>query len=35
MDDMKNPGIRGMHRFLAKDGDGIMKMSIIRMDFLE
>ena len=32
---MKNPGIRGMHRFLVKVGDGIMKMSIIRMDFLE
>ncbi|UTC65901.1 MULTISPECIES: class I SAM-dependent methyltransferase [unclassified Treponema] len=33
--DMKNPGIRGIHRFLARIGDGFMKMRIIRMDFLE
>lgn len=32
--DMNSPGIRGIHRFLAKVGDSIIKMSIIRMEFL-
>ncbi|MGI5173991.1 class I SAM-dependent methyltransferase [Treponema sp. OMZ 840] len=31
--DMKNPGIKGAHRFLAKIGDSLLKMAIIRMDF--
>ncbi len=32
--DMKAPGVKGIHRFLAKVGDGIMKMRIVRMDVL-
>lgn len=31
--DMKSPGIRGIHRLLAKVGDGLMHMKIVRMDF--
>lgn len=31
--DMKSPGIGAMHRFLAKIGDGILRMAIYRMDF--
>lgn len=31
--DMKSPGIKGTHRFLAKIGDSLLKMAIIRMDF--
>lgn len=31
--DMKNTGIRRIHRWLAGIGDKIMKMAIIRMDF--
>lgn len=30
--DMKVPGVRGTHRFLAKVGDGLMKMKIVRME---
>ncbi len=30
--DMKVPGVRRIHRFLAKIGDGVMKMLIVRMD---
>lgn len=30
--DMKVPGGRGIHRLLAKVGDGLMKMQIVRMD---
>ena len=30
--DMKAPGVRGIHRFLAKVGDNVMKMQIVRMD---
>ena len=33
--DMKVPGVRGVHRFLAKLGDGLMKMQIVRMDMEE
>lgn len=32
--DMKSEGVRKIHRFLAKVGDGFMKMRIIRLDFL-
>lgn len=32
--DMKSPGIRGIHRLLAKIGDNLIKMSIVRMEFL-
>lgn len=32
--DMKSPGIRPIHRFLARIGDGWMKMKIVRMDFM-
>lgn len=31
--DMKAPGVKGIHRMLAKIGDGMMKMQIVRMDF--
>lgn len=31
---MKSPGVRPLHRFLAKIGDRMLKMAIIRMDFL-
>lgn len=31
--DMKSPNIRFSHRFLARIGDSIMKMSVNRMDF--
>lgn len=31
--DMKNPGVRGIHRFLAKAGDSLMKMQIVRVEF--
>lgn len=30
---MDDPNIKGIHRFLAKLGDGPMKMQIVRMDF--
>ena len=30
--DMKAPGVRGIHRFLAKVGDNVMNMQIVRMD---
>lgn len=33
--DMKSKGIDWRHRLLAKIGDGLMKMAIIRMDFSE
>lgn len=32
--DMKSLGINPLHRFLAKIGDKMMKMSINRMDFM-
>ncbi len=31
--DMKASGIRSSHRLLAKRGDKLMKMAIIRMEF--
>ena len=31
--DMKNKEVRGIHRFLAKLGDKLMGMKIIRMEF--
>ena len=31
--DLNTPGVTGFHRFLAKIGDGFMKMQIVRMDF--
>lgn len=31
--DLRSPGVTGFHRFLAKAGDGLMKMRIIKMDF--
>ena len=30
--DMKAPGVRGMHRLLARVGDNLMKMQIVRME---
>lgn len=30
--DMKATGVRGMHRFLARVGDNLMKMQIVRME---
>ena len=30
--DMKAPGVRSIHRLLAKVGDNVMKMQIVRMD---
>lgn len=30
--DMKTPGVRGIHRFLAKAGDNLMKMQIVRVE---
>lgn len=32
--DMRAPGVRALHRFLAKVGDGMMHMQIVRMEFL-
>ncbi len=31
--DLKDPSIRKFYRFLAKAGDGLMKMQIVRLDF--
>ena len=31
--DLRSPGVTGFHRFLAKVGDGLMKMRIVKMDF--
>lgn len=31
--DLRSTGVTGFHRFLAKAGDGLMKMRIIKMDF--
>ena len=33
--DLKDPSVPGSFRLLAKLGDGIMKMQIVRMDFKE
>ena len=30
--DMKSPGVRGSHRFLARLGDGLMKMTIVKVE---
>ena len=30
--DMKTPGVRGIHRFLARAGDDLMKMQIVRVE---
>ena len=30
--DMKTPGVRGIHRFLARAGDSLMKMQIVRVE---
>ena len=32
--DMKKPGVKGIHRLLAKAGDHVMKMQIVRVEFL-
>lgn len=29
---MKTPGVRGIHRFLARAGDSLMKMQIVRVE---
>ena len=31
--DLKDPSVSGFFRFLAKVGDGMMKIRIVRMDF--
>ena len=31
--DMKAPGVKGIHRFLAKLSDKTMKMNIVKMEF--
>lgn len=31
--DLKDPSVKGFFRFLAKVGDGVMKMRIVRIDF--
>lgn len=31
--DMQAPGVRGIHRFLAKVGDNVMKMKVVKMEF--
>ena len=31
--DMKAPGVKGIHRFLAKLSDKAMKMNIVKMEF--
>ena len=33
--DMKRPGVRGIHRFLARAGDNLMKMQIVRVEMSE
>ena len=33
--DLKSPSVSGFFRFLAKLGDGFMKMQIVRIDFGE
>ena len=33
--DLKDPSVSGFYRFLAKLGDGFMKMQIVRIDFKE
>lgn len=33
--DLKLPSVRKFYRFLSKVGDGIMKMKIVRMDFIK
>ena len=30
--DMRAPGVRGIHRLLARIGDSLMKMRIVRME---
>ena len=32
--DMRRPGVRGVHRFLAKVGDNVMKMQIVCIEFV-
>ncbi len=32
--DMRKPGIRGVHRFLARVGDNVMKMQIVCIEFI-
>jgi len=31
-DDMRKPGVKGIHRFLAKAGDTLLKMQIVRVE---
>ena len=31
--DLKDPSVPGLFRFLARLGDGFMKMQIVRLDF--
>ena len=33
--DLKDPSVSGFFRFMAKLGDGVMKMRIVRIDFGE
>ena len=33
--DLRDPSVSGFFRFLAKVGDGVMKMQIVRMEFDE
>ncbi len=33
--DLSDPSVPGLFRFMAKLGDGFMKMRIVRMDFTE
>ena len=33
--DLKDPSVPGLFRLMAKVGDGLMKMQIVRMDFTE
>ncbi len=33
--DLKDPSVPGLFRLMAKLGDGMMKMQIVRMDFTE
>ena len=33
--DLKDPSVSGFFRFLAKVGDGMMNMRIVRLDFAD
>ncbi len=33
--DLKDPSVSGFYRFLAKVGDGLMKMQIVKLDFVK